>query len=123
MAFEIISPGAENYIARHTSAEDELLRIINHETVETHSQAHMLSGHVQGQLLSFFSKIISPKYILEIGTFTGYSALCMLKGLSDEGELHTIEIREDDAQTALKYFNASKGNNRIRLHVGDARTI
>jgi caffeoyl-CoA O-methyltransferase len=123
MAFEIITPLAENYIARHANAEDDLLRKINRETVETHPHAHMLSGHIQGQVLSFLSKIVSPKYILEIGTFTGYSALCLLKGLSVEGELHTIEIRHEDAGTALNYFNASKDNNRIRLHVGDARQI
>ena len=123
MAFEVIAPLAESYSARHTSALDELLRVIERETVETHPHAHMLSGQVQGQLLSFLSRILSPKYILEIGTFTGYSALCMVKGLSSEGELHTIEIRQEDAQTALKYFNASQDNNRIHLHVGDAKQI
>lgn len=123
MAVEIISTLAENYIAQHTSAEDDLLRRINVETVENHPHAHMLSGHIQGKLLSFFSKIISPRYILEIGTFTGYSALCLLKGLQSNGELHTIEIREDDAATALENFKAADHNKRITLHVGNAKDV
>jgi predicted O-methyltransferase YrrM len=83
----------------------------------------MLSGHIQGKFLSFISKIIAPKYILEIGTFTGYSALCLLKGLSGDGELHTIELRREDADTALKYFKAADNNNLITLHVGNAKEI
>jgi len=123
MAFEIVSTLAENYIAKYTSPEDELLQTINRETFANHSQAHMLSGHVQGTFLSFISKIMSPKYILEIGTFTGYSALCLAKGLGAGGELHTIELRQEDADTALQYFKASDYNNLIHLHVGDAKQI
>ncbi len=123
MAFEIISTLAESYSAAHTTGEDELLQKINRETVENHQHAHMLSGHIQGQLLTFISKMLTPKYVLEIGTFTGYSALCLLKGLQDDGELHTIEIREDDAATALKYFKGAANNNLIKLHVGDAKQI
>lgn len=123
MAFELISTLAETYIEKHTSAEDELLRRINKETVENHPHAHMLSGHVQGKFLSLISKILEPKYILEIGTFTGYSALCLVQGLAVDGELHTIEIRQEDADTALKNFKASEDNNRITLHVGNAKEI
>jgi caffeoyl-CoA O-methyltransferase len=123
MAFEIISTLAERYIAQHTSGEDELLKKINKETFETHPYAHMLSGPIQGKFLSFISQLVSPRYILEIGTFTGYSALCLLKGLQDEGELHTIELRKEDAETALKNFKAAEKNNLIKLHVGDAKQI
>lgn len=123
MAFEIISPLAETYIKEHTSAEDELLQKINKETVDNHPLAHMISGHVQGTLLSFISKMLAPKYILEIGTFTGYSALCLLKGIAGDGELHTIEIRQEDADTALRNFKFAKNNNLITLHVGNAKEI
>lgn len=123
MPYEIISTLAENYIQQHTSPEDELLRKINRETVENHPHAHMLSGHVQGKFLSFISQIVQPKYILEIGTFTGYSALCLLKGLAGNGELHTIEIRQEDADTALKNFKEAANNNLITLHVGNAKEI
>lgn len=123
MPLEIISALAENYVAEHTSEEDALLAKINKETVENHPLAHMISGHIQGKILSFLSKIIQPKYVLEIGTFTGYSALCLLKGVLKEGELHTIEIRQEDADTALKNFKVAENNNLITLHVGNARDI
>ena len=123
MPSELISSLAENYAALYTTPEDPVLHIINEETVKNHRQAHMLSGHVQGRFLSFISKIIQPKHILEIGTFTGYSALCMAEGLSADGQLHTIELRQEDAETALKNFKAAKRNNLITLHIGDAKDI
>ncbi len=123
MSFEIISTLAETYAALYTSPEDSVLQTINEETVKNHPQAQMLSGHVQGRFLSFISKIIQPKYVLEIGTFTGYSALCMAEGLAADGELHTIELRQEDADTALKNFKAAQKNNCITLHVGDAKEI
>lgn len=123
MPSEIISSAAENYAALYTSPEDSALHIVNEETVRNHPHAHMLSGHVQGRFLSFISKLIHPKYILEIGTFTGYSALCMAEGLAEDGELHTIELRQEDADTALRNFKAAGKNNRITLHVGDAKEI
>lgn len=123
MSFEVISPLAEHYIEEHTSKEDELLRKVNVETVDTHPKAHMISGPVQGKLLTFISQLLQPKYILEIGTFTGYSTLCLLKGISVEGELHTIEIRPEDAETALKNFKEAENNNLITLHVGNAKEI
>lgn len=123
MPFEVISTLAEAYVDQFTSEEDELLRRINKETVESHPLAHMISGHVQGKLLAFISNILAPKYILEIGTFTGYSALCLLKGIKGDGELHTIEIRQEDADTALANFKFAENNNLITLHVGNARDI
>ena len=123
MLTELISTLAEKYAALYTTPEDPVLHLINEETVKNHRQAHMLSGHVQGRFLSFISKIIQPKHILEIGTFTGYSALCLAEGLSADGQLHTIELRQEDAETAIKNFKVTERNNLIHLHVGDAKDI
>lgn len=123
MPSEIISSTAENYAALYTSPEDSVLRTINKETAMNHPQSHMLSGHVQGRFLAFLSKLIQPKFVLEIGTFTGYSALCLAEGIAEGGELHTIELRQEDADTALKNFKAAQKNNIITLHVGDAKEI
>jgi len=120
---EIVNPLAEQYADEISSNNDALLNLIFEETCAKHPKAHMLSGKVQGQFLSFLSEIISPKYILEIGTFTGYSAICLAKGLQNDGELHTIELREADAITAQAYFNHSKQVKQIHLHQGDALEI
>ena len=120
---DIVNPLAEAYANLITSDEDELLQEINRQTVLKHPKAHMLSGKLQGQFLTFISKILQPRYILEIGTFTGYSALCLAKGLQPSGELHTIELRESDAETAKLYFNQSFQQNEIHLHVGYALDI
>jgi predicted O-methyltransferase YrrM len=103
--------------------EDEVLKQVHNDTVLNHPHAHMLSGHVQGKFLSFISNILKPKFVLEIGTFTGYSAICLAKGLQDGGELHTIEIREDDAKTAHRNFGLAGMNNLIFLHAGNAKEI
>ncbi|MEO6720159.1 MAG: class I SAM-dependent methyltransferase [Ferruginibacter sp.] len=120
---DIVSSLAGQYAASFTSPEDELLQKVAQETIQSHPLAHMLSGQVQGQLLSLISNILHPLRILEIGTFTGYSALCLAKGLHNDGQLHTIEIREEDAATARKYFGESSLAENIKLHVGDAKTI
>ena len=120
---QIISSKAEEYAALHTSPEDALLTRINKETTENHPQAHMLSGHVQGRLLSFLSNILQPQYILEIGTFTGYSALCLAEGLKPGGQLHTIEVRKEDAETALTNFKFVEKNKQLILHCGEAQRI
>ena len=122
MSVEIISSLAESYSALHTSKESELLQKISDETTENHPHAHMLSGHVQGRFLSLLSQLIQPKFVLEIGTFTGYSAICLLEGVKNHGELHTIELREEDAETARRNFEQIE-NKRIILHVGDAREV
>jgi len=120
---EIVNQLAEEYAANITSKEDELLHTINVHTMETHALKHMLSGHVQGKILTFISSILQPKYILEIGTFTGYSALCLAEGLAPEGELHTLELREEDASTARANFSKSKKMKQVHLHVGNAKEI
>ncbi|HEX8459795.1 MAG TPA: O-methyltransferase, partial [Segetibacter sp.] len=123
MPEELISLLAEKYIAEHTTREAPFLEQINKETVDTHTNAHMLSGHVQGRFLSFLSNITRPRYVLEIGTFTGYSALCLAEGLQEDGKLHTIELREEDAAIALTNFKRAGKENEIILHVGDAKEI
>ncbi len=120
---ELISPLAEEYAISFTSAQDALLAEIDLYTRLHHPKAHMLSGHVQGRFLAFLSKIIKPERILEIGTFTGFSALCLAEGLQKGGELHTIELRNDDAQIAAGYFARSAFDSQIHLHIGDARSI
>ena len=123
MSLEIISSIADEYLRKYTSGENAVLKEIREETIRNHPHAHMLSGHIQGRFLSFFSKILNPGYILEIGTFTGYSALCLAEGIKAGGELHTIEIRQEDADTALKNFKAAEKNNIVTLHIGNAKDI
>ncbi|MGB4843613.1 MAG: O-methyltransferase [Ferruginibacter sp.] len=120
---ELINPKAEKYAKLNTSALDEILDEIENYTNTNHPHAQMLSGHVQGKLLELFSCMIKPARILEIGTFTGFSALCLAKGLQDGGKLHTLELREEDAQTAAGYFLKAGMDYKIELHVGDALKI
>jgi len=120
---ELINLQAEQYAEKITSPEDDLLRQINKETGESHAHANMLSGHVQGRALAMFSKMVRPKYILEIGTFVGFSALCLAEGLQDGGELHTIELREEDAKLSQNNFDKSIYKNKIHLHNGNALEI
>jgi caffeoyl-CoA O-methyltransferase len=120
---EIVHASAENYAASYSSEESLLLETINKETAAAHPLAHMLSGQTQGQFLRILSSLIKPRYILEIGTFTGYSALCLAEGLVADGELHTIELREEDAHTAQQNFHKSIQNKQITLHRGNALEI
>ena len=120
---DIINPTIQNYSELHTSPEDSLLKEINDFTTQQHPEAQMLSGHLQGKLLEMISHMIRPRRILEIGTFTGYSALCLAKGLAPDGMLHTIELREADAQKARSFFDRSEFSDRIILHTGNALDI
>ena len=120
---DIINPLAQTYSERYSSAEEPLLREIAEYTYAHHAQPHMLSGHVQGQFLEMISWLQRPQRILEIGTFMGYSALCLAAGLAPSGQLHTIELREEDADTAQGYFNRSDYRDRIILHRGNALEI
>ncbi|MCC6634344.1 MAG: O-methyltransferase [Chitinophagaceae bacterium] len=114
---------AEKYAEWLTNNDDELLTQIHQSTSQNHAHAHMLSGHVQGMLLTFMSTLLNPHNILEIGTFTGYSALCLAKGLTVDGQLHTIEIREEDAKIAQENFNKSQYSKQLFLHIGNALEI
>jgi caffeoyl-CoA O-methyltransferase len=117
---ELVNHIAEDYAKKFSSPLDEVLQQIETYTLQNHPQAHMLSGHVQGKVLEMISCMIKPARILEVGTFTGFSALCLLKGLQPGGKLHTIELREDVAAVAEKYFTKANVNNRVTLHVGNA---
>jgi caffeoyl-CoA O-methyltransferase len=120
---EIITHKAENYAALFSSPTDELLQEIEKFTLRNHPHAIMLSGPVQGKLLELISCMIKPEKILEIGTFTGYSALCLAKGLVPEGRLHTIEISKEDAEISRRYFSKSLRPEQIILHEGNALDI
>lgn len=121
---DIVHPLAQSYAEKYTSAEDELLREINAATAQRKfSEYQMLSGHLQGKILEMISCMIRPQRILEIGTFTGYSALCLAKGLAADGKLHTIELRKEDAAFAQSYFERSIFKNQIITHIGDALEI
>ena len=114
---------AEQYAKTSTSLLDDLLQEIELFTLQNHPHPHMLSGHVQGKVLEMISSTIKPLRILEIGTFTGFSALCLAKGLQDKGFLHTIELREQDAAIAKGFFEKSSIAEKIKLHIGDAKKI
>lgn len=120
---DIIHPRIQAYAETFSSPEDELLKEIADYTRKNHPEHHMLSGHLQGKLLEMISRMIQPKRILEIGTFTGYSALCLAKGLSSDGLLHTVELREKDGATAKEFFSRSSFAGQIILHTGNALDI
>jgi caffeoyl-CoA O-methyltransferase len=120
---DIINPLAEKYTEHFTTVHDALLQQILKETYATHAQPHMLSGHVQGKLLQMVSCMMQPLKVLEIGTFTGFSALCLCAGLQKGGILHTIELREEDAIISQNNFNKSDYVQQIKLHVGNAKDI
>ena len=120
---ELINEAAEQYAERFTTDEDELLQTINDYTQKHHPKAHMLSGKVQGQFLAFISQLLQPSRILEVGTFTGYSALCLAKGLQNGGKLFTIELREQDAAIAQSFFNKSLQADKIFQLIGNAMEI
>src|SRR4051812_49249592 len=104
----IINLLAEKYADEFSSNGDDLISEVERHTLKMHPQAHMLSGHVQGKFLELLSCLLRPQRILEIGTFTGFSALCLAKGLQENGQLHTIDVREEDAITAKNYFERSE---------------
>ena len=117
---ELIQKKAEEYVAAFSTKEDELLISIVDHTNRFHPQAQMLSGHVQGRFLAMISCLVKPMRILEIGTFVGYSALCLAEGLQPNGKLYTIELMEETAAVAREYFSKSLHNNKIALHTGNA---
>lgn len=120
---DLINPLAEIYAEQSTSPEDPLLQEIAEYTRTQHAESIMLSGKVQGKVLEMISCMLRPAAVLEIGTFTGYSALCLAKGLQPEGRLHTIELREADSALARGYFDRSPLGSRIISHTGNALDI
>ncbi len=120
---EFISETISNYSEQHTEAESPLLNELNRETHLKALSPRMLSGHLQGRVLSFISKLASPKNILEIGTYTGYSALCLAEGLQVDGKLITIDPNEETNVMASKYFQRSAYAKQIELKAGDATKL
>jgi len=113
----------DEYLINHSEKEPEILSDLNRETNQKVLQPRMISGTYQGRLLSMISKIINPKKILEIGTFTGYSTLCLAEGLDKNGQIHTVDINEELYDLQRKYFKKSSFNNNITQHLGNALEI
>ena len=118
-----ISQELENYIEKHSEKEPDLLAALNKETYQKILLPRMLSGHFQGRVLSMLSKLIRPVNILEIGTFTGYAALCLCEGMQENGQLHTIDIKEELETIQRKYFDKSPWGSQIFQHLGEAIDI
>ena len=113
----------EQYALNHSQSEPKLLQELSKETWQKIMVPRMLSGHFQGRVLSIISKLIQPKTILEIGTYTGYSALCLAEGLKQNGTLHTIDHNEELAGFQKKYFQKSDYKNNIKQYLGNALDI
>jgi predicted O-methyltransferase YrrM len=118
-----ISQELEDYIEQHSEKEPDLLAALNKETYQKILLPRMLSGHFQGRVLSMLSKLIRPVNILEIGTFTGYAALCLCEGMQENGQLHTIDIKEELETIQRKYFDKSPWGSQIFQHLGEAMAI
>jgi caffeoyl-CoA O-methyltransferase len=120
---DLILPSIQAYAEKYSSPENELLKEVNEFTMQYHKEPQMLSGHLQGKVLEMISCMIKPRRVLEIGTFTGYSALCLAKGLTEDGQLHTIDIRDEDVKSARSYFDRSQHATKIISHCGNAVEI
>lgn len=120
---DFIHPLATDYLEKYSEATPSYLRAMYDATSNAHPHAHLQSSWNQGGFLSMLSKIQQPTSILEIGTFTGFSSLCLVEGLTSEGILHTIELRSEDAEKAISYFKQSPRANQMHVHTGDAKSI
>ena len=118
-----ISQELEEYIEQHSEKEPALLAALNKETYQKILLPRMLSGHFQGRVLSMLSKLIRPLNILEIGTYTGYSALCLCEGIQEKGTLHTIDIKEELVDFQRKHFDKSPWGKQIFQYLGEAVEI
>ena len=118
-----LAENLEAYVQQHSEQEPDLLQDLARETHLKVLQPRMLSGAYQGRLLSLISKLITPKHILEIGTFTGYSALCMAEGLHENGRIDTIDVDEELTDLQRRYFDASSYGKQIFQHLGNAADI
>ena len=118
-----IKPEIEEYILAHTEPEDDILKELDRQTNLKILRPRMLSGHLQGEILKMISYMIKPQNILEIGTFTGYSAICLAKGLSKDGRLFTIDINDEISDFTKSFFDKVSIKNKIIFYVGDALKI
>lgn len=121
--FEENCPEMDRYLENHASAEPAILKKLRKETYQKTTQPHMISGYQQGRLLSILSKMMQPKNILEIGTFTGYATLCLAEGLAKEGKITTLDVNEDLAYLPQKYFNESEYSAQIDFRIQDAKVF
>lgn len=113
----------EDYILAHIDKEGDVLRLVNRDTHVYNLRPRMCSGHLQGKLLKMFVRMIKPRRVLELGTFTGYSALAMAEGLAEDAELHTVEIDDELEDFICEHFEASPRREQIHLHIGDATMV
>ena len=120
---DFLSPELQHYITQHTSPEAEILKKLNRDTHLHVLKPRMLSGHVQGRFLAMVAHMIRPKQILEIGTYTGYSALCLAEGLAPGGLLHTIDVNEELEEMVRDYFRNAGVADKIKYYIGPARKI
>src|ERR1700712_4830224 len=120
---EILPDDLQHYLDEHCEPEPEVLKKINRDTYLKVLKPHMLSGHYQGRLLSFLSKMMQPKRILEVGTFTGYATICLAKGLTEDGQIHTIEVNRELEEMLNSHFKSTNVGKKIKLHFGQAEQI
>ena len=120
---EILPHDLQLYLEDHCDPEPTALQKINRETYLKVLRPHMLSGHYQGRLLSMLSKMMQPKRILEIGTFTGYATICLAEGLTEDGIIHTIEVNRELEEMLVQHFKSTDVDKKIRLHFGQAAEI
>jgi len=120
---EILDSKLQTYLDDHLDPEPEYLQKINRDTYLKVLRPHMLSGHYQGRLLSMLSKMMQPKRILEIGTFTGYATLCLAEGLTADGIIHTIEVNRELEEMLNSHFNSTDVGKKIKLHFGEAEAV
>ena len=121
--FEENCPEMDRYLENHASEEPAILKKLRKETYQKTTQPHMISGYQQGRLLAILSKMMQPKRILEIGTFTGYATLCLAEGLAKEGKITTLDVNEDLAYLPQKYFNESEYSAQIDFRIQDAKVF
>ncbi len=120
---EFLPEALEEYVGQHTTQENEVLQQLNRETNAKVMMPRMISGHLQGRFLAMMSQMIKPKTILEVGTYTGYSAICLAEGLQDGGTLHTIDINEELEELVRSYFEKAGITNKVQYHIGNALEI
>lgn len=120
---EVINDANQIYLEKHCDSEPQLLQHINRETNLKVPMPRMLSGHLQGRLLSMLSKMQQPKKILEIGTFTGYATICLAEGLAEDGLIYTVDINEELEERVKTYFESARLSNRVKYIIGNALDI
>lgn len=118
-----LNEALNQYVLDHIDEEGELLRALNRDAHVNLLKPRMLSGHLQGRMLRMFCRMMNPKYILEIGTYTGYATMCLAEGARDDAEIHTIEINDELEDFIMKHLHKSKLKDKIYLHIGEAENI